>query len=120
MLAFNTAADEKINADNRLGSMPRRCAQAYGKASPVRIFESDPRAKIPLFRRIAGYLTGLFLLAVAAVPSEGIDMENYVAGIEKDLLKSALAQANGVQTKAAEMLRISYRSFRHLMKKYDL
>jgi len=58
--------------------------------------------------------------AVAAVPSEGIDMENYVAGIEKDLLKSALAQANGVQTKAAEMLRISYRSFRHLMKKYEL
>jgi two-component system, NtrC family, response regulator PilR len=55
-----------------------------------------------------------------AVPSEGIDMENYVAGIEKDLLKSALSQANGVQTKAAEMLRISYRSFRHLMKKYEL
>src|SRR3954471_1246719 len=55
-----------------------------------------------------------------SIPSEGIDMENYVAGIEKDLLKSALSQANGVQTKAAEMLRISYRSFRHLMKKYEL
>jgi len=25
-----------------------------------------------------------------------------------------------VQTKAADVLRISYRSFRHLMKKYDL
>jgi len=47
-------------------------------------------------------------------------MESYVAGIEKDLLKSALSQANGVQTRAAEMLRISYRSFRHLMKKYEL
>ena len=58
--------------------------------------------------------------AGASVPAEGIDMENYVAGIEKDLLKSALRQANGVQTRAAEMLKISYRSFRHLMKKYEL
>jgi DNA-binding protein Fis len=31
-----------------------------------------------------------------------------------------LRQSNGVQTKAAEVLRLSYRSFRHLMKKYDL
>jgi two-component system, NtrC family, response regulator PilR len=58
--------------------------------------------------------------AATSLPAEGIDMENYVAGIEKDLLKSALSQANGVQTRAAEMLRISYRSFRHLMKKYEL
>jgi two-component system response regulator PilR (NtrC family) len=49
-----------------------------------------------------------------------MDMENYVAEIEKDLLRSALRQANGVQTRAAEMLKISYRSFRHLMKKYEL
>ena len=56
----------------------------------------------------------------ASVPAEGMDMENYVAGIEKDLLRSALRQANGVQTRAAEMLKISYRSFRHLMKKYEL
>jgi two-component system response regulator PilR (NtrC family) len=58
--------------------------------------------------------------AGASVPAEGMDMENYVAEIEKDLLKSALRQANGVQTRAAEMLKISYRSFRHLMKKYEL
>jgi len=58
--------------------------------------------------------------AHTAVPVEGMDMENYVAEIEKDLLKSALRQANGVQTRAAEMLKISYRSFRHLMKKYEL
>ena len=36
------------------------------------------------------------------------------------LLKSALAQSNGVQARAADVLKISYRSFRHLMKKYDL
>jgi two-component system, NtrC family, response regulator PilR len=51
---------------------------------------------------------------------EGMDMEKYVAEIERSLLKSALQQSNGVQTRAADVLRISYRSFRHLMKKYDL
>ena len=51
---------------------------------------------------------------------EGINMENYVADIEKSLLQSALTQSNGVQTRAAELLKISYRSFRHLAKKYEL
>ena len=55
-----------------------------------------------------------------AVLPEGMDMENYVADIERSLLKSALQQSNGVQTRAAEVLKISYRSFRHLMKKYEL
>ena len=51
---------------------------------------------------------------------EGVGMETYVAGIERSLLQSALNQSNGVQTKAADVLGISYRSFRHLMKKYGL
>jgi len=51
---------------------------------------------------------------------EGIDMEKYVADIEKSLLLTALSQSNGVQTRAADLLKISYRSFRHLMKKYEL
>ncbi len=56
----------------------------------------------------------------AGVLPEGIDMEKYVADIERSLLQAALEQSNGVQTKAADALHISYRSFRHLMKKYDL
>ncbi|PYX15988.1 MAG: Fis family transcriptional regulator, partial [Acidobacteria bacterium] len=46
--------------------------------------------------------------------------EKYVADIERSLLQNALAQSNGVQTRAADLLKVSYRSFRHLMKKYDL
>jgi len=53
-------------------------------------------------------------------PAEGLDLENYVSDIERSLLQSALRQSNGVQTRAAEMLRLSYRSFRHLMKKYEI
>ena len=55
-----------------------------------------------------------------AVLPEGMGMESYVAGIERSLLQSALNQGGGVQTKAADLLGISYRSFRHLMKKYGL
>ena len=55
-----------------------------------------------------------------AVLPEGVDMEKYVADIERHLLQAALAQSNGVQTRAADVLKISYRSFRHLVKKYDL
>jgi two-component system, NtrC family, response regulator PilR len=55
-----------------------------------------------------------------ALPSEGLDLERYVADIERSLLQSALRRSNGVQTRAAEMLKLSYRSFRHLLKKYEL
>jgi len=51
---------------------------------------------------------------------EGFGMENYVAGIERSLLQAALQQSHGVQTRAADVLGVSYRSFRHLMKKYGL
>jgi len=59
-------------------------------------------------------------ISPGAVLPDGMDMENYVADIERSLLKSALAQSHGVQARAADVLKISYRSFRHLMKKYDL
>ena len=55
-----------------------------------------------------------------SVPTDGMDMESYVADVERNLLQSALRQCGGVQTRAAEMLKLSYRSFRHLMKKYEL
>ena len=59
-------------------------------------------------------------ISAGAVLPDGVEMEKYVADIERRLLQSALTQSNGVQTRAADLLKISYRSFRHLMKKYDL
>jgi len=64
--------------------------------------------------------TGLPDVSPGAVLPEGVNMEGYVAGIERALLQQSLEQSNGVQTKAADFLGISYRSFRHLMKKYEL
>jgi two-component system response regulator PilR (NtrC family) len=68
----------------------------------------------------AGAGTDGLTVSPGSVLPEGMDMEKYVAEIERSLLKSALAQSNGVQARAADVLKISYRSFRHLMKKYDL
>lgn len=54
------------------------------------------------------------------VPFDGLDFEKYVANIERSLVEQALNQSGGVQTRAAELLKVSYRSFRHLVKKYSI
>ena len=54
------------------------------------------------------------------IPNDGVDLERYIASMERALIQSALRQCDGVQTRAAEMLKLSYRSFRHLLKKYDI
>src|SRR5438105_7171883 len=46
---------------------------------------------------------GLPEVASAAVLPEGVNMEGYVAGIERSLLQHSLEQSNGVQTKAADL-----------------
>ena len=53
-------------------------------------------------------------------PAGGVDLEQYVADIEKSLIQTALEHSNGVQTRAADLLKVSYRSFRHLLKKYEI
>ncbi len=53
-------------------------------------------------------------------PAEGIDFEAMLAETEKRYLQSALEKAGGVRTQAAELLKISYRSFRHFAKKHSL
>ncbi len=53
-------------------------------------------------------------------PAEGIDFEAVLAGTEKHYLQVALEKSEGVRTHAAELLKISYRSFRHYAKKHNL
>jgi two-component system, NtrC family, response regulator PilR len=55
-----------------------------------------------------------------AFPAEGIDFEGVMAETEKRYLRAALDKSAGVRTHAAELLKISYRSFRHLAKKHNL
>ena len=54
------------------------------------------------------------------IPDEGLDLEGYVASLQKSYLEEALNRTGGVQVKAAELLRMSYRSFRHYMQKHGI
>jgi two-component system response regulator PilR (NtrC family) len=51
---------------------------------------------------------------------EGINLEAYLEAVGKRLMREALDRCDGVQTKAAELLRMSFRSFRYYAKKYNL
>jgi len=55
-----------------------------------------------------------------AIGAEGIDFEQEVAAVEKRYLTEALRVAGGVQTRAAELLRMPYSSFRRYAKKYGV
>jgi two-component system response regulator PilR (NtrC family) len=57
---------------------------------------------------------------VQPLPPEGLDLEQKIAEVESGYIRAALQQADGVRTKAADLLRMSYRSFRHYAKKYRL
>ncbi len=54
------------------------------------------------------------------VPREGLNLEQVIADIEQALLKDALMKADGVQTRAAQLLGINFRSFRYRARKYGL
>ena len=54
------------------------------------------------------------------MPQEGIDLDNVLGQLEKDLLEQALERTRGAKQKAAELLGISFRSFRYRLAKYGL
>jgi len=56
----------------------------------------------------------------AQIPEGGIDLERHVQDMEKHYIVAALDACEGVGTRAAEMLKMSYRSFRHYSKKYNI
>ncbi len=53
------------------------------------------------------------------IPEEGIDLEALLENAEKTLLRKALEKTQGIKTEAAKLLRLSFRSFRHRLQKYD-
>jgi two-component system response regulator PilR (NtrC family) len=57
---------------------------------------------------------------VDGLPDSGFDLEAHVKEIEMSYIAEALKRAGGVQVKAAELLGMSFRSFRYYVKKYNL
>jgi two-component system response regulator PilR (NtrC family) len=53
-------------------------------------------------------------------PDGGFDLEQHIETITRDNIERALRQTGGVKVKAAELLGMTFRSFRYYTKKYNL
>ncbi len=54
------------------------------------------------------------------LPEDGLDLEATLDTIERGYLQRALDRTGGVQTKAAELLRMTFRQFRYKLQKHSL
>jgi two-component system response regulator PilR (NtrC family) len=57
-------------------------------------------------------------LVPSDIPDAGLDLEALLERAERTLLRRALEKTGGVKTDAAKLLGLSFRSFRHRLKKY--
>ena len=71
---------------------------------------------------IPTYLTGgsSRLNNPVELPAEGLDLEEHLEEIRRELMAQALERTGGVQTRAADLLGVSFRSFRYYAKKVGL
>jgi two-component system response regulator PilR (NtrC family) len=60
------------------------------------------------------------VLEADTLPDSGFDLERHVREIERQYIIEALRRTEGVKVKAAELLGMSFRSFRYYAKKYGL
>lgn len=58
--------------------------------------------------------------AATVLPADGLDLEAHLESLRAALMQQALERCDGVQTRAAELLGMSFRSFRYYAKKVGL
>ncbi|HPR64635.1 MAG TPA: sigma-54 dependent transcriptional regulator [Thermoanaerobaculia bacterium] len=54
------------------------------------------------------------------IPEDGLDFKDLIDSITKNIMRKALQTAEGNQTEAARLLKMTPRSFRYLVGKYDI
>jgi two-component system, NtrC family, response regulator PilR len=54
------------------------------------------------------------------IPVDGLNLEEHIRDVERSYLLAALERSGGVRTRAASLLKMTYRSFRHYAKKYEI
>lgn len=54
------------------------------------------------------------------IPPDGMDLDKHLSELEKKMLQQALQRTNGAKLKAAQLLGITFRSFRYRLLKYGL
>lgn len=60
------------------------------------------------------------LIGACKIPEDGLDLEDYLAEVEKQILLQALERCNGVRKHAAKLLKLSFRSIRYRLDKLGL
>jgi two-component system response regulator PilR (NtrC family) len=60
-----------------------------------------------------------FDLVALDIPDDGIDLEGILENAEKTLLMKALEKSGGIKKDAAKLLKLTFRSFRHRLQKYE-
>jgi two-component system response regulator PilR (NtrC family) len=83
---------------------------------------SDGRDGVIKLANFPGSITGATVVdhQEIQIPPEGVNFESRISHMEKEYLQAALHVAGGVRSQAAELLKMSYRSFRHYAKKYGI
>ena len=83
---------------------------------------NDGREGLVRLANFPSSITGITTSITEAVqvPPEGVDFEAQISQLEKEYLQAALQAAGGVRRQAADLLKMSYRSFRHYAKKYGI
>jgi len=83
-------------------------------------FETTEEVKVERLPPQMSYLNPSEIAGADKIPKNGIDLEKHIEEIEKSYIVEALQKSGGVQTRAAELLKMSFRSFRYFVKKYEL
>ena len=102
-----------------------RCARSGPTRATTASTRSTTTSRVPR-RTPPSYVESGFLRELGAgvvLPideGEGASLDDQLARREKEMLLAALARASGVKKKAATLLGINYRSFRHRLQKYGL
>jgi two-component system, NtrC family, response regulator PilR len=108
------------------------CLQAYAWPGNIRELENAIERAVALERTpsilvdsLPEQVRGAALASAMPSPTDvfpaaGFDLEQHVQDIEREYIAEALRRAGGVKVKAAELLGMSFRSFRYYTKKYNL
>ncbi len=111
--AFSEASRSRLCAHDWPGNVRQlqHCVERSVALSSAAVIEAEGLESLSPSRQPAADLP-------PGLPPEGL--EAYLARIEEQLLRRALEQAGGVRKQAAELLRCSYRSFRHGAEKHNI
>jgi len=126
-------AEEQGMPEKKISTEAMRLLEAYAWPGNVRELENLIERTVALepsdvittsslpdaFLHPAGVPSGSALEGFD-LPSEGLDLERYLEWLGQRLMQQALERTHGVQIRAAELLRMSERSFRYYAKKYGI